>query len=61
MNKAQVILNVAARWVLGRSKKTRVMELMEQTGWFTVRELVRISTIILVWKLVYMGKPSRLL
>ena len=55
--KAQRILNNAARWVTGKSKKTRISSLTEETGWWTITELTDISSATLIWKLIHLDKP----
>ena len=61
INKVQIVMNAAARWATGLPKRTRILTLLERTGWFSVRELIRIATAIQVWKLIHYGKPQRLL
>ena len=60
LKKAQVIINTAARWVTGLSKRTRITELIKQTGWLTIKEQVKLSTAIFTWKVVNLGIPRRL-
>ena len=61
LRKAQVIINTAARWVTGLTRRTKTTELMKAVGWFTVTEQVKIVTSIFTWKLVHRSKPARLL
>ena len=61
LNKAQAILNAAARWTTGLTRRTRTDILMERTGWLTIREQLRVATAVLAWKQVYLGKPGRLM
>ena len=61
LNKAQVIMNTAARWATGLPRRTRISRLLEITGWFSIREQIKIATIVQIWKLVHYGKPNRLL
>ena len=60
ISKAQIVLNAAARWATGLSRRSRVSELMEATGWLTIREQIRAATAIQTWKLVHFGTPARL-
>ena len=60
LRKAQVIVNSAARWTTGLGRRTRTTQLMKSTGWLTVKEQVRVSTSVLTWKLLHLGKPARL-
>ena len=59
--KAQTILNAAARWATGASKRTRISELMERTGWLSIREQTQVTTALQTWKLIHFGTPGRLL
>ena len=61
LRKAQTILNVAARWITGLRKRTRIQTLMTAVNWLTIYEQIEMSTAILTWKLVYLEKPPRLL
>ena len=61
LKKAQVILNSAARWCTGLGRRTRTNQLMAKTGWLSIKEQVKISTLVFTWKLVHFGKPRRLL
>ena len=54
-------MNTAARWVSGKGRKTRTSTLMQTVGWFSAKELIRISTATQTWKLVYLARPERLL
>ena len=60
IGKAQIIMNAAARWATGLGKRTRVRKLMEETGWLTIEEQIRMSTAVLSWKLVHLKKPERM-
>ena len=55
IRKAQVLVNNAARWVTGVTRKTKTRILMKTVGWFTVEEQIKIATAIFTWKLVHMG------
>ena len=61
MRKTQVLVNTAARWVTGKTRRARTRDLMKATGWFTVEEQVKIATSIFTWKLVHKQKPERLM
>ena len=61
INKVQTVMNEAGRWATGSPRCTRNTELLEKTGWNTVRELIEIATATHFWKLVHQGKPTRLL
>ena len=60
ITRAQRVLNSAARWAKGLTKRTRISELMEKAGWMTLKEQVRVATAIQTWKLAHLGTPSRM-
>ena len=60
LNKTQIVLNTAARWVTGLNKRTRVKDLMLATGWMNIREQVKVSTAVQTWKVVHQYKPLRM-
>ena len=43
------------------NRRTSTRDLMRATGWYTVKEQIRIATTTLTWKLVHNKKPARLL
>ena len=59
LKKAQVILNIAARWATGLGRRTRITKLMKTAGWLTVKEQIRVATLVYTWKSVHLGKPPR--
>ena len=61
VNKAQVLVNSAARWATGLGKKTRIATLMKEAGWLSVQEQVKMATLVQTWKLLYLKIPARLL
>ena len=61
IKKAQILLNAAARWVTRRGKRTKILSLMEEINWLTIKEQIYISTLVQTWKLVHMGRPPRML
>ena len=60
IRKAQIVQNAAARWVLGCGKKTRISTLIDRTGWYTIREMEKISSSTQIWKMLYNMTPRRL-
>ena len=58
--KAQIVLNLAARWVTSLPKKTRIDDLMVAAGWLDVREMTLNSVGVLMWKIKHMNKPEQL-
>ena len=61
INKVQVVMNAAARWATGLPRRTKISTLLDRTGWFSVREMIKITTATQIWKLIHLGKPQILL
>ena len=61
LKKGQVILNAAARWASGLGRRTRTKDLMVAVGWLSIKEQVKVSTLVFTWKVVHEGKPRKLL
>ena len=59
LNRAQVVMNAAARWATGLHRRTKISTLLNRTGWYSIREMIRISTVTQIWKMVHLGKPQR--
>ena len=59
LKRAQVILNIAARWVTGLGRKTKISKLMKRAGWLTIKEQIKVANLVYTWKIVHLGKPSR--
>ena len=59
IRKAQVFQNQAARWVTGCSKRTRILTLLQKTGWFSITEMARISTATQIWKIINKRDPKK--
>ena len=58
--KAQITLNIAARWVMRLPKITRVSDLMAAAGWLDVEEMTLHSVGMLMWKLINKRTPSNI-
>ena len=61
INRVQIVLNVAARWVTGLGKRTRVKDLMIAAGWLSINEQIWTTTALSIWKTVHLHKPTRLM
>ena len=59
VKKAQVVQNIAARWVTQSRKSTKISTLLELTGWYSVSELTKLSSATLVWKIIHQQTPRR--
>ena len=57
-NKVQILQNKAARWITGKNKRTRIKDLMTATDWLTIKELTIYHSCLLMWKLIYTGRPE---
>ena len=53
-------MNTAARWVTGKSRRTKIAELMRLTGWLTIKEQIKLTTAVFTWKVVHLRIPKRL-
>ena len=60
LRKAQIVVNTAARWVTGLGRRTRIDRLMKIVGWLSVKEQVKLATLVQTWRLVHMSKPQRI-
>ena len=60
IRKAQRVVNTAARWVAGMTRRTRITRLQEMTGWYSVEEMTRLSAATIIWKTINMGTPGNL-
>ena len=58
--KAQITLNIAARWVTMLPRKTKMGKLMEAAGWLDVGEMTKYSLGILMWKTIKNKTPIQL-
>ena len=58
INKAQIALNSAARFVLNAGKRTRQTELMSCCDWLDVRELTEYFSTIQLWKVLRWNVPA---
>ena len=61
LRKAQILLNLAARWITCLGRWTKIRHLMQAVNWLTVKEQVRLTTVVQTWKLVHHQRPPRLL
>ena len=60
LNKAQAILNNAARLITGRPKKTSTKVLMEECDWLDVRELTKYHSLMRMWNILWRQKPVQI-
>ena len=60
IKKIQTIINKCACMILGANRKVRTRTLMEKCGWLYFRELIDYHSLIQMFKLVNIGKPTNL-
>ena len=60
IRKTQNVLNMVARVVLRKGRKTKIRHLMEGCGWLYIRELEKFQTTIVLWKMLRMRRPERM-
>ena len=60
IRKIQTIVNTAARWVTGLPKRTRVKTVMTEVRWYSIKEQIKMTTALQMWKIVHLEKPGRL-
>ena len=58
LNALQIVQNKAARFVTRRSKYTPIVELLNQCGWLSVKQLVFYHGVILIYKTIKTTYPS---
>ena len=57
INKGQVVLNAAARFVSGLRKSTQKLDLMNRCGWLTIEEMTRYFSLVQMWKSCRLNVP----
>ena len=62
IRKAQSVQNSAARWVTGvvGRKRTRIPTLLNQTGWFSIKEMTTLNSATILWKVINQNTPRKL-
>ena len=60
MKKLQTILNLAARYVTGVNHKCSTKKLMDKCKWLSVRQLVTLHSVTLLWKVLQENGPQSL-
>ena len=55
---AQILQNIIARWITGCGKKIRISSLLEEVGWFSIRELTEIRSLVQIWKVINVARPE---
>ena len=60
LRKAQVVQNIAGRFVTGQGKRMRQQEIMKECNWLTMEELTRYCSLVQLWKATRLQKPDYL-
>ena len=55
--RVQVIMNNAARYVMGLGRREHRTELMKQCRWLDFKELVQYHSLVLMWKVLWRQAP----
>ena len=58
LTSAQRLQSKIGRWVTGDSKRTRIITILENCGWLSIREMAKYHSLVQLWKLVRLNKPS---
>ena len=61
LDKVQVILNKAARFVLRKNRMTSTNTLMKECNWLSVAELTNYKSLISMWTLLNKNSPGQIL
>ena len=60
LKKIQIIMNNAVRWAIGAQKRTKSKDLMEAANWLDIHEMIRLQTLTITWKTLYLNQPQHL-
>ena len=58
IRKVQVLLNSAARYVMGLKRSTSAAKLMANCGWLFATELIRYHTLLVLWRTINDGQTN---
>ena len=67
VRKLQVLLNTVARSITGLGKRTSTLKLMKRLNWLTIKEMIEMHSLTMVWKIVrndektYMSSKMKLI
>ena len=54
----QRLQNQIARWITGQRRRVRISTLLEEVGWWSIREQIRIHSLVQLWKVLHLNKPA---
>ena len=57
---AQRLQNKIGRWVYGLNKRTKTITILETCSWLSIQEQTSYHSLIQLWKLLRMNKPSNM-
>ena len=60
LKKIQIIMNNSIRWAIGANKRTKSKELMKAANWLDIHEMLKLQTLTMTWKTLYMNQPQHL-
>ena len=57
LRKLQVLCNNTIRFVTGANRRATTRELVTSVNWLTVKELIKLHTLVAAWKIVWQSTP----
>ena len=60
VKKAQIVHNIAARFVTGKNRSTKQSELIADCNWLNITELTKCHSLMQLWKTTHWKKPDYL-
>ena len=60
LNKIQVVMNNSVRFVTGAGRRVSTVDLMTAVNWLTIREMIKMHTLTMTWKVVHLRTPRHL-
>ena len=60
LRKLQVLINNTARVITGLGRRCSTFTLMNRLDWLTIKEMVELHSVTMVWKIVNFGMPDYL-
>ena len=60
IRKVQVLMNQAARFIMGADRRTRTSKLMASCNWLSARELIVYHSLVSMWRVIALGIPAQI-
>ena len=54
----QILQNRVMRWITESGRRTRRKNLLEETGWMSIQEQIRMQSLTQMWKILRMSRPE---